>query len=207
MKKVVKIPREILEQKNYSYMTNGAKILFGILQDFKRRSGSKNLIDDRGYRYVVLTKKQMQKELGCSRHTIDKYTKELELTGLIRFEYSRTPLYERRIYVRSFDPSTSLVSMEYKISDANGGPSQLTMKAMDQEERNIRQEAASEKERSDEMRQDRTVTDSKAYKQIPFPPASCTMTKAEAAAFTLKNIRLMTCLLEEMIGDFYENGK
>ncbi len=205
MKKYVKIPREILEQKNYSYMTNGAKILFGILLDLKRKSGSNNRIDDRGYRYVVLTKRQMQGELGCSRHTVDKYTKELELTGLIRFEYSRTPLYVRRIYVRSFDPCTAFVSMEYEIADNNGGSKDLTIKSIDQENNKIVQEATCEKKESDMLRKERTPEDLKANKQISFPPSSCTMSKAEAAALTLKNIRMMTCLLEEMIGEFYEN--
>ena len=205
MKKYVKIPREILEQKNYSFMTNGAKILFGILLDLKRRSGSKNRIDDRGYRYVVLTKKQMQEQLGCSRHTVAKYTKELELTGLIRFEYSRTPLYVRRIYVRSFDPSTAFVSMEYEITDNDRGSKDITFKTIDQENNKIAQEEICEKEESDKLRKERTAEDLKARKQIPFPPSSCPMSRTEAAALTLKNIRMMTCLLEEMIGEFYEN--
>ena len=202
MKKSVKIPKELMEEKIYRNLTNGARILFGILSDLKKRSGRRDWIDGRGYRYVLLPKKKMKEALNCSRYAVDKYTRELELTGLIRFEYIRTPLYERRIYVRSFDPQTTYITIEYTAGDNTNYQEQVSGEQISMPTR----------ESSDQcMTKDLTekaVEDILSNKHLSrwqvLPPKDCPMTRSEAAILTLRNIRMMTCILEEMIGEVYE---
>ena len=166
MKKNLKIPRELLEQKPYSNLSNQAKILYAVLLDLKEQAAKNNWIDDRGYRYVLFPKKNMQKFFNCSRYVADKFTRELEVMGLIRFDYERTPYFERRIYVRSFGPSTDFVSLRNESSDKEDGSANTSRPNTDGHKDNGR-------------------------------PGN----KADVIRLTLKNIRLMTCVLEEMIGE------
>ena len=114
MRKDLMIPRKLVEEKPYSNMSEEARQLYVILLNLKETmSGARCWIDSRGFRYLVIPKKEIQSFLECSRYMVDKYTRELELMGLIRFEYVRAPLFERRIYVRSFEPRPDDVNMGY----------------------------------------------------------------------------------------------
>ena len=107
MKKTVIIPAEVMENEAYKNLSDGARILFGILTEKKEEAKKNDWIDPQGIRYVVFPKKQMQEELDCSRYWVDQFTKELETMGLIKLGYLYKPVIERRFYVRTFDGEES----------------------------------------------------------------------------------------------------
>ncbi len=114
MRKDLTIPRKLMEEQPYCNMSEKSRELYvGLLVMKETMSGAKCWIDRHGFRYLVVPKKELQSLLECSRYKVDKYTRELELMGLIWLEYVGPPRFERRIYVRNFDPRPDDVKVGY----------------------------------------------------------------------------------------------
>ena len=126
MKMETRIPRQLLEEKPYRNMSDEARNLYLCLAHLKETvSSEKNWIDNHGFRYLVITKKEMQDAFGYSRYMLDKYMQELELLGLIRFEYVRKNSFERRTYVKSFDLQTDEIHRKSVGKGAEKGKEEL----------------------------------------------------------------------------------
>lgn len=113
MGKTVMLPKAILEHPSFKGLSDRAKVLFGLLLEKKKEAADNQWIDGKGSEYVILPKKEMMKELECSRYRLDQITKELEACNLIRLEYYRTPTIVRRIYVRKANPESSWIRVGY----------------------------------------------------------------------------------------------
>ena len=204
MKRNLKIPRELLVQKPYSNMTNQAKALYAVLLDLKEQAVENDWIDGRGYRYVLFPKKNMQRFFNCSRYNVDKYTRELEVMGLIRFEYARTPVYERRIYVRSFGPGTDFISLGSGFSVERAGSENTshhkTEEHKDNGTKGVEENHGGEKKVDTGAQKEKQEKDLKYSSQL-----DCPVSKEDVIKLTLRNIRLMTCVLEKMMGELYES--
>ncbi len=205
MKTSLMIPKKLVEEKPYSNMTQEARILYVTLLHLKENMfREKNWVDSRGFRYVIAPKKDLQKAFGYSRYMLDKYMRELEVMGLIRYEFVRTPVFERRIYVRSFDPLPDDINIgwvEY-IEDSDPG-----------ETGDPKQEEGENKATVDpdgehvERRKEKASGNKQEEKQKTASLPEYPLCEEEAARLTLRNIRLMTCILEEMIGEMYESKR
>ena len=115
MIKKVKIPKILMEHEYYKKLSDRAKVLYGILSEKMQEAERYGWVDEEGNPYVVFPKKQMQKELACSRYRLDIVTKELIVTDLIEFSYDIGSSLERRIYVHSLSDSCPWIRVEYGI--------------------------------------------------------------------------------------------
>ena len=120
MRKTVIIPAEVMENEAYKNLSDGARILFGILTEKKEEAKKNDWIDPQGIRYVVFPKRQIQEELDCSRYWVDQFTKELETMGLIKLGYLYKPVIERRFYVRTFGDDIPRILVEYGADESIG---------------------------------------------------------------------------------------
>ena len=118
MIKKVKIPKILMEHEYYKNLSDRAKVLYGILSEKMQEAERYGWVDEEGNPYVVFPKKQMQKELACSRYRLDIVTKELIVTDLIEFSYDIGSSLERRIYVHNLSDSCPWIRVEYGIRNA-----------------------------------------------------------------------------------------
>jgi len=206
MRKVLMIPRKLVEQKPYSNMSEEARQLYAALLFLKETmSGEKNWIDGRGFRYLVIPKKELQSFLECSRYMADKYTRELELMGLIRFEYVRAPLFERRIYVRSFEPSPNDVNIGYTEYGENSIPDKPCDHTVEGHGHSSEKEPGVEEAgKRKEETVDKPGEKADAEKDCISPEESRLVDLFFARA-RLKSISMLISSLEEALEDIYES--
>lgn len=93
------LPLELITNKKYGCLSSNSKILYCLLlnrmnyskKNLKRFSDSKGI-------FIHYGCSQIQKHLGCSRHTAIDLLRQLEQAGLIRKEYQKRGL-PLKIYV------------------------------------------------------------------------------------------------------------
>ena len=189
MRKTVIIPAEVMENEAYKNLSDGARILFGILTEKKEEAKKNDWIDPQDIRYVVFPKKQMQEELDCSRYWVDQFTKELETMGLIKLGYLYKPVIERRFYVRTFDSDGPKVSVAY-------GPADLP------EEKEKGTEASGENASgAAEYTGKVEKTERQEGPAIPPLPATCPMRDADMKEMAFDLLTIMAGIVEELFRD------
>lgn len=188
MKKTVIIPAEVMENEAYKNLSDGARILFGILTEKKEKAEKNDWIDPHGSRYVVFPKRQMQEELDCSRYWVDQFTKELETMGLIKLGYLYKPVIERRFYVRTFDGDIPSILVEYGAEEPMGAETK---------------EAPFEKEKSGETDKaaDETKTEVQEDPSIAPLPAGCPMRDSDVKELAFDLLNVMAGVVEELFRD------
>ncbi len=193
------IPKELMENELYSKLSNGAKMLYGILVSLKKDAERNEWIDDRGCRYVLFPKKRMQEELNCSRYSADLFMKELEVLDLIRLGYCITPIIQRRIYVRNLeDVSAELILAHYmankeKTDKNTASPDRDLPKAEGKKE--PAKEAEKEKYDTGKIASGETVSDEN------HDSGSETFSEEEAVKEILKLVESLTSLVCQAFGD------
>ena len=205
MKTSLMIPKKLVEEKPYSNMTQESRILYVTLLYLKENMfREKNWVDSRGFRYVIAPKKDLQKAFGYSRYMLDKYMRELEVMGLIRYEFVRTPVFERRIYVRSFEPRADDVNMGWVecIETPEPGETGDPKQEEGQNKATVDPGGDQGERRKEQVCGNKQEEKKKTTSLLEYP-----LCEEDAARLTLRNIRLMTCILEEMIGELYESKR
>lgn len=177
-----------MENEAYKNLSDGARVLFGILTEKKEEAKKNDWIDPHGIRYVVFPKKQMQEELDCSRYWVDQFTKELETMGLIKLGYLYKPVIERRFYVRTFGEDTPRMLVEYGAEE--------DMEAEPEED-------PSEKEVSGEtdIKADEEGTETPESPPVAPLPDRCPMRDADVKELTMDLLTIMAGIVEELFRD------
>lgn len=188
MRKTVIIPAEVMENEAYKNLSDGARILFGILTEKKEEAKKNDWIDPQGIRYVVFPKRQIQEELDCSRYWVDQFTKELETMGLIKLGYLYKPVIERRFYVRTFGDDIPRILVEYGADESIGEEIK---------------EALFEKEKTEETKPaaDEAETEAPGDPSIAPLPAGCPMRDSDVKELAFDLLNVIAGVVEELFRD------
>ena len=192
MKKTVILPAAVMEDETYKNLSDGARVLFGLLTEKKEEAEKNAWIDHRGFRYVIFPKKQMQEELCCSRYWIDLFTKELEAIGLIKLSYLYKPIIERRFYVRTFDGDAPKIMLAYE----PGGPAEKKGKEPETSVKASLESAPISDKGSD--------PEDPAASSIPPLPSGCPMRDSDVKDLALDLLSIMGGVVEELFRDPHE---
>ena len=177
-----------MENEAYKNLSDGARILFGILTEKKEEAKKNDWIDPQGIRYVVFPKRQIQEELDCSRYWVDQFTKELETMGLIKLGYLYKPVIERRFYVRTFGDDIPRILVEYGADESIGEEIK---------------EALFEKEKTEETEPaaDEAETEAPEGQSIAPLPAGCPMRDSDVKELAFDLLNVMAGVVEELFRD------
>ena len=79
------VPKELIENRNYSSLDLGAVILYAKMIERASLSAQhiEKFTDENGRLFIIYTVEQMKKDIQRSQPTIVKWTKQLEDIGLI----------------------------------------------------------------------------------------------------------------------------
>lgn len=79
----IAIPKLLIKDQRFSYVSAEAKLMYGLLLDRNSRSQENGRLDEKNRVYIIYTIEEMRKDLGCATEKISKVLKELETNGLI----------------------------------------------------------------------------------------------------------------------------
>ena len=97
----VKVPKILIKDSRFEYMSNEAKLLFGLLLDRMSLSMKNGWFDDENRVYIIYTTDEIMIDLCIGSQKCVKLLKELETFGLIRREKRGLTLADI-IYVKNF---------------------------------------------------------------------------------------------------------
>lgn len=81
--KFIKLPDFLIHDDNYCGLPNDAKILYSLLLNRSALSEKTGWKDEQGV-YIIFTRENMAKEVGCSLRKVSYLVKELRLKNLIK---------------------------------------------------------------------------------------------------------------------------
>lgn len=79
----ISIPKLLMKDQRFSYISAEAKLMYGLLLDRNSLSQKNGWMDAENRVYIIYTIEEMKKDLGCASEKISKVLKELEAIGLI----------------------------------------------------------------------------------------------------------------------------
>lgn len=103
-KPYIRITKELYNNPYYrKSLSNDAIILYAFLQDRLSLSISNEVRDENGESFVIATIESLMKVMKCSKNTVRKAFKELEVTSLILFRDMAGYNNNRKIYLGEID--------------------------------------------------------------------------------------------------------
>ena len=193
------IPKELMENELYNKLSNGAKMLYGILAGMKKDAERNEWIDERGCRYVLFPKKRMQEELNCSRYSVDLFMKELEVLDLIRLGYCITPIIQRRIYVRNLDDVSAEVLLAHYMANSEVFDKNMNSSEQDPPQAEEKKELAKESEKK--KNDTESIDSEEAAPGRNHDPKSDTLSEEETVKEILHLVEDLTGLVFKAFGD------
>lgn len=79
----ISIPKLLMKDERFSYISAEAKLMYGLLLDRNSLSQKNGWMDEENRVYIIYTIEEMKKDLNCATEKISKVLKELENIGLI----------------------------------------------------------------------------------------------------------------------------
>ena len=79
----ISIPKLLMKDQRFSYISAEAKLMYGLLLDRNSLSQKNGWLDAENRVYIIYTREEMKKDLGCASEKVSKVLKELEAIGLI----------------------------------------------------------------------------------------------------------------------------
>ncbi len=92
------IPKALYENEQYKSVSNGAKMMFGILRDRQDLSIANNWVDEDGYIFFYFDGDKLADYMNVSRTTIQKYKKEL-IKSVLMFQKRQGQGKPNRMYI------------------------------------------------------------------------------------------------------------
>ena len=106
-----RIPKALIIDPQYRFVSTDAKLLYGLLLDRMDLSVKKHWLDEHGRVYLYYTIASIQADLCCCKEKACKLLRELEIVGLIEKKRqgrgSPSRIYVKRFSKRS-EKSTSI---------------------------------------------------------------------------------------------------
>lgn len=105
------VPKALVFDKDFSHLSDTAKMLYGILLQKMGEVKNKGWFDEMNRAFLEYTLTEMSEDIGCSRHKIINCVNELEGIGLIVIDRSQKGR-ANRIYVKNFARRQKLTVMD-----------------------------------------------------------------------------------------------
>ena len=115
-----RIPKRLFTDADLKLMTNGSKILYGLLLDRVDLSVKNRWLDDRGRVYIIYTLDQIQESMNVTDKPATKMLQELERNGLVE-RYKQGQGKPDRLFVKNFSRPENIRFQNRSFSESRIG--------------------------------------------------------------------------------------